>query len=92
MAYNIASEQERTGIAPTREAQMAKLFGAELQQRVGAVGLQIMGMEGQATREGSAAFPWRYEYLRAVANTIEGGTSEIQRTVIATRGLGLPRE
>ena len=92
MAYKIASEQEKTGIAPTREAQMAKLFGAELQQRVAATGLQIMGMEGQATMAGSAAFPWHYAFLRSVANTIEGGTSEIQRTVIATRGLGLPRE
>jgi alkylation response protein AidB-like acyl-CoA dehydrogenase len=92
MAYNIASAQEKTGIAPTREAQMAKLFGAELQQRVTAVGIQVMGMEGQAPHAGSSAFPWRYRYLRAVANTIEGGTSEIQRTVIATRGLGLPRE
>jgi alkylation response protein AidB-like acyl-CoA dehydrogenase len=92
MAYMIASEQEKTGTAPTREAQMAKLFGAELQQRVGLVGLQAFGMEGQATKPGSNADPRHYSYLRAVANTIEGGTSEIQRSVIATRGLGLPRE
>jgi alkylation response protein AidB-like acyl-CoA dehydrogenase len=92
MAYKIASEQEKTGIAPTREAQMAKLFGAELQQRVGAVGLQMMGMEGQAALPASSALPWHYTFLRSTANTIEGGTSEIQRNVIATRGLGLPRE
>jgi alkylation response protein AidB-like acyl-CoA dehydrogenase len=92
MSYNIATEQERTGIAPTREAQMAKLFGAELQQKVAVTALQLFGMEGQATRPGSAADPYRYLLLRSVANTIEGGTSEIQRSVIATRGLGLPRE
>ena len=92
MAYKIASEQEKTGVAPTREAQMAKLFGAELQQKVAAVGLQVMGMESQATKPGSAADPYHYGFLRAVANTIEGGTSEIQRSVIAARGLGLPRE
>jgi alkylation response protein AidB-like acyl-CoA dehydrogenase len=91
MAYNIAAMQEG-GLAPTREAQMAKLFGAELQQRVATTGLQVFGMEGQASKETSPAFDYQYTLLRSVANTIEGGTSEIQRGVIATRGLGLPRE
>ncbi len=92
MAYYIASQQEQTGVAPTREAQMAKLFGAELQQRIAATAVQVFGMEGQAYRPGAKASPYHYSLLRSVANTIEGGTSEIQRTVIATRGLGLPRE
>ena len=92
MAYYIASHQEKTGIAPTRESQMAKLFGAELQQRIAATAVQIFGMEGQAARAGSKAEPYQYTLLRSVANTIEGGTIEIQRSVIATRGLGLPRE
>ncbi|GIW13158.1 MAG: acyl-CoA dehydrogenase [Tepidiforma sp.] len=92
MAYYIASQQEKTGIAPNREAQMAKLFGAELQQRIAGTAVQVFGMEGQAARTGSPALRYHYLLLRSVANTIEGGTSEIQRTVIATRGLGLPRE
>ena len=92
MGYKIAAEQERTGIAPTREAQMAKLFGAELNQRIATIGLQVLGLEGQATMIGSAADRMHYGFLRSVANTIEGGTSEIQRNVIATRALGLPRE
>lgn len=92
MAYYIASQQEKTGIAPTRESQMAKLFGAEMQQRIAVTALQVFGLEGQAARPGSAAEPHQYGLLRSVANTIEGGTSEIQRSVIATRGLGLPRE
>jgi alkylation response protein AidB-like acyl-CoA dehydrogenase len=91
MAYNIASMQGG-GVVPTREAQMAKLFGAELQQRVATTAVQVFGMEGQAAKAGSTADASRYALLRAVANTIEGGTSEVQRSVIATRGLGLPRE
>ena len=92
MAYNIASIQEKTGTAPTREAQMAKLFGAELQQKIALTAVQILGMEGQAAKTGSPALQYHYGLLRSVANTIEGGTSEVQRSVIATRGLGLPRE
>ena len=92
MAYYIASHQEKTGIAPTRESQMAKLFGAEMQQRIAATAVQVFGMEGQAGKVGSQSLAYHYALLRSVANTIEGGTSEIQRSVIATRGLGLPRE
>jgi alkylation response protein AidB-like acyl-CoA dehydrogenase len=91
MAYNIASMQG-SGLAPTREAQMAKLFGAELQQQISRTALQVFGMEGQASRPGRRALPYQYTLLRSVANTIEGGTSEVQRSVIASRGLGLPRE
>ncbi|MEP6870581.1 MAG: acyl-CoA dehydrogenase family protein, partial [Anaerolineaceae bacterium] len=91
MAYNIASMQG-SGFVPTREAQMAKLFGAELQQKIGLTAVQVFGMEGQAARAVSRAFPYQYTLLRSVANTIEGGTSEVQRSVIAQRGLGLPRE
>lgn len=92
MAYYIASQQEKTGIAPTRESQMAKLFGAEMQQRIAATAVQVFGLEGQAAKAKSPALGYHYSLLRSVANTIEGGTSEIQRSVIATRGLGLPRE
>jgi alkylation response protein AidB-like acyl-CoA dehydrogenase len=91
MAYNIASMQGN-GLAPTREAQMAKLFGAEVQQQIARTALQVFGMEGQASRPGWRALPYQYTLLRSVANTIEGGTSEVQRSVIASRGLGLPRE
>ncbi|MCZ6708176.1 MAG: acyl-CoA dehydrogenase family protein [Chloroflexi bacterium] len=94
MAYNVAWMQNDGGV-PTREANMAKLYMAELQQRIHGTALRIAGLPGTlgpgdpgAAMEGALQF----KFLRAVANTIEGGTSEIQRNVIATRGLGLPRE
>jgi 3-oxocholest-4-en-26-oyl-CoA dehydrogenase alpha subunit len=91
MGYRIAAEQEKTGVAPTLPAQMAKLFASELNQRITTVSVQSLGMEAQAHPSGSALERWTYGFLRAVANTVEGGTSEIQRNVIATRGLGMPR-
>ena len=54
------------------------------------LGTQSLGWEGDGfdDRELGTTRSW----LRSKANSIEGGTSEIQRNVIATRGLGLPRE
>ena len=91
LGYRIAAEQEKTGAAPTLPAQMAKLFASELNQRITSVGMQALGLAAQAHPSGSPLERWTYGFLRAVANTVEGGTSEIQRNVIATRGLGLPR-
>ena len=93
MAYNIASMQARKEV-PNREASAVKLFSSELGQHVASVGVEVLGLYGQL-EEGSSRAPWdgRLEraYVSAIAATIGGGTSEIQRNVIATRGLGLPR-
>jgi alkylation response protein AidB-like acyl-CoA dehydrogenase len=77
-------------LVPNYEASMAKLFTTELNQRIARTGMKVLGMSGLA---GSSPLinRWRHTYLRTVANTIEGGSSEIQRNIIATRGLGLPR-
>jgi len=96
MSYKIVSIQAKEGVAPGHEASVAKMFSTELNQRVYRTGMKIAGMYGQldAKTEGVPA-PMngrlKYMYLRSIANTIEGGTSEINRNIIATRGLGLPR-
>jgi hypothetical protein len=48
---------------------MAKLFGAELQQKVALTGIQLFGMEGQAAKAGAPALATHYGLLRSVANT-----------------------
>jgi alkylation response protein AidB-like acyl-CoA dehydrogenase len=93
LCYRVAFMQHQ-GLIPNYEASMSKAFGSELCQRIANVGAHLMGLYGQLDR-GSKRAPRSgfvaYEYLRTVSDTIMGGTSEIQRNIIATRGLGLPR-
>ncbi len=89
LSLRILSIQESGGV-PNHEASIAKLFTTELNQRIARTALHILGMDGQAPRQHSHS-KWTQQYLRTVAATIAGGTSEIQRNIIATRGLGLPR-
>ncbi len=96
MSYKIVSIQAKEGIAPGHEASVAKMYGTELNQRIARTALKMLGLYGQldTKTEGvdARAFGrFKYAYLRSIANTIEGGTSEIQRNIVATRGLGLPR-
>ena len=83
-----------TGDAARREASVLKLFKTELTQHLAKTSIEIFGLYGQVER-GSihAQMNGRppQDYLRSVSSTITGGTSEVQRNVIATRGLGLPR-
>ena len=94
LAYRIAWLQSQ-GEVPNREASTGKLFGTELQQRVALVGMQLLGLYGQLTSASKWA-PLRgrieHNYRSSFSTTIASGTSEIQRNIIATRGLGLPRE
>lgn len=86
-SMRIISMQNK-GQLPNDEASMAKLYNSELSQRVAQTCMQVMGLRGQPT-EGEESFARMY--LGMVPATIRGGTSEVQRNVIATRGLGLPR-
>ena len=86
--------QLTVGDSSGREASVVKLFKTELAQRMSQVGLGVMGLQGQLQRgDARAPLNGRAEkfYRQSVSSTITGGTSEIQRNVIATRGLGLPR-
>jgi len=73
---------------------MSRVFGAEFQQRVAQTGMQLLGHYGQLEpdcRWSPLAGFFLRQYLYALAATVGAGTSEIQRNIIATRGLGLPR-
>ena len=94
LAYRVVSMQAR-GESPSAEASIAKLYTNELNQRLYGTAMRLLGLHGQFTAQMPDRAPkggrYEYWYLRAVANTIEGGTSEVQRNIIAARGLGLPK-
>ncbi|MSO38379.1 MAG: acyl-CoA dehydrogenase [Acidimicrobiia bacterium] len=72
------------------EASVRKLLGVEHDQRVQEVGLGLCGAKG-AIFEGTS-MGWAHQFLFTRNLTIAGGTSEIQRNIIAERVLGLPRD
>ena len=92
-SYRNASEIERTGI-PGPEGSTLKLLWSELDQRVKAFALDLLGPAGLVPEGDPLAVDdgyWAYELLWSRAATIYAGTSEIQRNIIAQRVLGLPR-
>lgn len=93
ISYRIISMQ-RQGQIPNYEASMNKLFRTEAMQRTTQTAMRLVGMYGNLYR-GAKLAPrdgrWPHSYVAAVSGTIAAGTSEVNRNVIATRGLGLPR-
>jgi alkylation response protein AidB-like acyl-CoA dehydrogenase len=83
--YRTLAELSRSGI-PGPEGAAIKLRWSESNQRVTWLALEILGPDAVV-----AGDYWRYQQLRSRANTIEAGTSEILRSVIAERVLGLAR-
>ena len=93
MAYNVAYMQSQD-LIPTKEASMSKVFGSETVQRVTEASLDILGQFGTLIRDDKwAPLKGRVQehWMNAFAGTIAAGTSEVQRNIIAGRGLGLPR-
>ncbi len=81
------------GGVPTIESSQYKLFMNETGQRVADAALDLMGPEGQlGPDQPGAPLNGRFErsYRYTVVDTIGGGASEIQKNIIARRGLGLP--
>jgi len=87
----LAGAQARAGEAHGALSSALKYYGAELNKRrwelmMAIGGADALEWEGDRSQEGAAARTW----LRTKANSIEGGTSEVQLNVVAKRVLGLP--
>jgi alkylation response protein AidB-like acyl-CoA dehydrogenase len=80
--------------APGPEGSIQKLFWSELNQRIQQLAQELTGPYGQLLAGDKHAVDngiWSYGYLRSRGNTIEAGTSEVQRNIIGHFVLGLPR-
>ena len=84
LSYRVVSMQV-SGKIPNYEASMCKMFSSELSQRIANLSIHLYGMHGNVKNRSAMG------YMQAVSSTIAGGTTEIQKGIIATRGLGLPR-
>ena len=84
-----------TGQVPNYQASMQKLFATEVAQRIANTGMEVLGVFSQLTKDSKwAALAGKTErfYRTSVVETIYAGTSEVQRGIIALRGLELPRK
>ncbi len=82
------------GERPGPEGSIGKLYWSELIQRMAELSMEIQGPQSQFIKGSSLSIDngwWQYEFLHSSAYPIGGGTSEIQRNIIAERVLGLPR-
>jgi alkylation response protein AidB-like acyl-CoA dehydrogenase len=75
----------KTGI-PGPEGSVVKWQWGELNQSLTELAVDILGEDGALWDS-----PWTYRFLRARANSIEGGTTEILKNIVAERVLGLPK-
>lgn len=82
------------GGTPGPEGSVQKLLWSELNQRFQQIAMELMGPYGQLTKGAAGVIDegsWAYQFLRTRGNTIEAGTSEVQRNIIGHFVLGLPK-
>jgi len=87
--------QQLKGGVPGPEGSIGKLLWSESFQRYAEAAMNMQGPYSQIMRGSSWALDdgaWQYLFLRSRGATIEAGTSEIQRNIIAERVLGLPKD
>jgi alkylation response protein AidB-like acyl-CoA dehydrogenase len=93
MVYRVVSLQARNEPGSI-EAAVCKLYNTEMDVRLANTGIEVLGLYGQLQKDSKwAQLMGRFQksYLYAIAMVVGGGSSEIQRNIIAMRGLGLPR-
>ena len=82
------------GELPGPEASAGKMGWVETHQKLQELAMEIEGPYAQLTKGSERAIDggvWQYGFLRSRANSIEGGTTEIQKNIIGERVLGLPK-
>ncbi|OCB46846.1 acyl-CoA dehydrogenase [Mycobacterium vulneris] len=90
-------ERTEAGTAGPADASIVKLYYSELLQRMTGFGAEIGGLAAHTVlakpaSSGWESGAWMLDFIGSWEWTIPGGASEIQRTIIGERGLGLPRE
>jgi len=90
--YRHLTKQQKTG-HPGPEGSMDKLVSGTLIQEMTAYAVSLQVAYGPLWKEDAVDdISWQNAFLRAFGHTIEGGTSEIQKNIVAERILGLPKD
>lgn len=96
LCRNVVVGHDEGAVGPA-DPSIVKLFYSELLQRLTDFGTDVSGLQAHTvltkpTSSGWESGAWAVDFIGSWEWTIPGGSSEIQRTIIGERGLGLPRE